>query len=68
MSRGSRENPARVVRLLAVSGLLAVAAPGCGQGPGDQGGANKSSVPPSVQDSNKNMEDFMKSQGAKAKH
>ena len=67
MCLGFREHAGRSFCLLAVFGLLAAAAPGCGDAPKDgQGGA--SPVPASVQESNKDMENFMKSQaGTKAK-
>lgn len=65
MSCGFRKNSGRVVCLLAVLGLLAVAAPGCSDATTKEGGA--SPVPASVQKSNKNMEDFMKSQKAAKK-
>lgn len=65
MSRRFRENFGRAVRLLAVFGFLAAAVPGCSEAPKKEEGA--SPLPPSVQDSNKNMENFMKSQNPKTK-
>jgi hypothetical protein len=63
MSRGYRKNSGRALCVLTVFGLLAVAAPGCGEASGKkEEGLNK--VPASVQESNKNMENFMKSQVA----
>ena len=65
MSRGFREISGRALCLLAAFGLLAVAAPGCGGASKQEEGA--STIPPSVQESNKTMEDFMKSQMATKK-
>jgi hypothetical protein len=67
MSRGSREISGRALCLLAVFGLFAAAGPGCGDASTKQGDA-ASPVPSSVQESNKNMENFMmKSQNAAKK-
>ena len=66
MSDEFRKNSGRTLCLLAVVGLLAASAPGCGDAPKKQeGGA--ASIPANVQESNKNMENFMKSQTAKKK-
>lgn len=67
MSRGFRENSVRVAFLLAVFGFLAIASPGCGEAPSNQEGGDKSPIPPTLEQSNKNMENFMKSQTAKKK-
>jgi hypothetical protein len=66
MSRGFREISGRALCLLAAFGLLVVVSPGCGGGASStEGGA--SAIPPSVQESNKTMEEFMKSQMATKK-
>jgi hypothetical protein len=68
MNCGFRKNSGRVFCLLAVFAFLAVAAPGCSDGTTTkEEGAGASPLPPSVQKSNKNMEDFMKSQNAAKK-
>ena len=68
MSRGFRKNSGRVFCLLAVFGLLAVAVPGCSDATtSKEEGAGASPLPANVQKSNKNMEDFMKSQNAAKK-
>ena len=59
MSRGFREISRRALCLRAAFGLLAVAAPGCGGASNQEQGA--SGIPASVEESNKTMEDFMKS-------
>jgi hypothetical protein len=63
MSRGFRRFFGRSLCLLAVVGLLA-ATPGCGDGPKKEEAA-KGGIPQNVQESNKKMEDFMKSQQKK---
>ena len=65
MSRGFRGISGRALCLLAAFGLLAAAAPGCGGGASSRRGAR--AIPASVQESNKTMEDFMKSQTATKK-
>ena len=60
MNRGFREMTVRALRLLAVSGLLAAAAPGCGGASDQEDG--EAAIPESVQESNQEMENFMKSQ------
>ncbi len=67
MSRGCRDHFVRVALLLAVFGFMAIASPGCGDAPSNQGKADGSPIPPTLEQSNKNMEDFMKSQTAKKK-
>ena len=67
MIRGFRKNSGRVFCLLAIFGILAIAAPGCSDATTKEGGAGASPVPANVQQSNKNMEDFMKSQNAAKK-
>ncbi len=61
MSRGFQKSFVRTFCLLAVFGLLAASAPGCG---GDTGTKvdPETKVPVSVSESNNSMEDFMKSQ------
>ncbi len=66
MSGLSREFSSRSMLFLLVLGLLSAGIPGCGDG-ADQKETGGVSVPPTVQQSNKNMEDFMKSQAAKKK-
>ncbi len=63
MSRGFRQLLGRVPCLLAIFSLLAFAAPGCGDSAKKGDGASQ--LPPSVQESNKNMEDFMKTSKTK---
>jgi hypothetical protein len=66
MSHGFRKNSGRALCLAAAFGLLAVATPGCDDAaPKKEEGA--SPIPKSVQESNKNMEDFMKAQNAQKK-
>jgi hypothetical protein len=65
MSHGFRKSSGRALCLLAVLGLLAAAAPGCGESTTGKQEAAAGKVPTVVQDSNKNMENFMKSQAAK---
>ncbi len=65
MSRGFREISGRALCLLAAFGLLAVAAPGCGDASKKEEGA--SAIPVTVQESNKNMENLMKPQKARKK-
>jgi hypothetical protein len=67
MSRRFREISGRSLCLLAAFGLLAVAAPGCGDATKKEGGASASPIPANVQESNKNMENLMKSQKATTK-
>jgi hypothetical protein len=62
MSRGFRQFSGRALCLLAILGLLA-ATPGCGDG--GQKETTPSGIPKNVQESNKNMEEFMKSQQKK---
>jgi hypothetical protein len=61
MSRGFRKISGRAPCLLAAFGLLAVAAPGCGDA-SKQKEEGASATPANVRESNKNMENFMKSQ------
>jgi hypothetical protein len=63
MSRGFRKISGRAARPLAAFGLLAVAvaAPGCGDASGKKE-EGASATPANVRESNKNMENFMKSQ------
>jgi hypothetical protein len=63
MRRRSRQILARALPLIAVLGLL-VATSGCG-GEGAKTPETKSEIPKNVQESNKNMQDFMKPQNAK---
>jgi hypothetical protein len=65
MSLGFREVCSRTLCLLAAFGLLAVSAPGCGGASKPEAGA--SGIPASVEESNKTMEEFMKSQMATKK-
>jgi hypothetical protein len=65
MCRGFRDISGRALCLLAVFGLLSIAAPGCGDASKKEGGA--SAIPTTVKESNRNMEDFMKSQKATKK-
>jgi hypothetical protein len=67
MSRGFRKISGRALRFLAVFGLLAVAAPGCGDA-SKKKEEGASAIPANVQESNKNMENFMKSQKAAKKN
>ncbi len=46
---------------------MAIASPGCGETPSNQGKTDGSTIPPTLEQSNKNMEDFMKSQTPKKK-
>ena len=63
MFRGFRQSFRRALPLLAAFGLLS-ATPGCGDGTKkDQ--ATATPVPTNVQESNKNMENFMKTQQKK---
>jgi hypothetical protein len=65
MIRGFRQIAGRALGPLAVLGLLA-ATPGCGDGPKkNDAAAGAGAVPSNVQESNKNMENVMKSQKAK---
>jgi hypothetical protein len=67
MSRGFRKISERALCVLAAFGLLAVAAPGCGDAPKKkEEGASAS--PANVQESNKNMENYQKSQNATKKN
>jgi hypothetical protein len=59
MSRGFRQILVRNLCLLAVLGLLVATTPGCGDGPAKKDAA--SGIPTNVQESNKNMENFMNS-------
>jgi hypothetical protein len=63
MKRGFRATFSHALCSLVAAGLLAAAIPGCGEAP-KQGEAAGGGVPPTVQESNKQMEDFMKSQQA----
>ena len=65
MIQGFREISGRALCLLAVFGLLTVAAPGCGDASKTEGGAKV--IPSNVQESNKNMENLMKTQPATKK-
>ena len=60
MNIGFRLMTTRALCFLAFSGLIAAAAPGCG-GASEQG-EGEDVIPESVQESNQEMEDFMKSQ------
>jgi hypothetical protein len=62
MSRGFRQISGRAFCLLAAFGLLA-ATPGCGESPKKE--TTPGGTPANVQESNKNMEEFMKSQQKK---
>jgi len=62
MSRGFRQILGRSLCLLTVFGLLA-ATPGCGDAAKKE--EAKGGIPANVQESNKNMENFMKSQQKK---
>jgi hypothetical protein len=64
MSREFRQFSVRALCLLAVIGLLVAATPGCGDGPAKKEEA-AGKVPANVQESNKNMQDFMNSQKKK---
>ena len=65
MSHGFRKISRRALCLLAPFGLLAVVAPGCGGASNQEVGAT--GIPASVEESNKTMEDFMKSKMATKK-
>jgi hypothetical protein len=67
MSRGFREISRRALCFLAAFALLAVAAPGCGEASKTKEEEGASAIPANVQESNKNMENFMKSQQAAKK-
>jgi hypothetical protein len=66
MPRVFREISARALSLLAVFGLLAATAPGCGDATTTKK-EDASSVPANVKESNKTMEDYMKTQNASKK-
>jgi hypothetical protein len=64
MRRGPRQILARALPLVAVLGLL-VATSGCGGGDGAKKPEAASGIPKNVDESNKNMQDFMNNQKAK---
>ncbi len=67
MNRGFRESSRQIVCVLAVFGILVVAAPGCGDETKKTAGAGAGPIPASVQESNKNMQDYMKTKPATKK-